>query len=62
MKLGKLKPSGKMQGHAPKNALPSGDYYGSGVRNPIGKARDLSFGSSNIASKKSKKSKPTPAA
>ena len=28
--------------HTPKSAKGMGDYYGSGIRNPIGKIRDVS--------------------
>lgn len=52
-----------MKGHKPsKGALPSGDYYGSGVKNPMGKMRPSSlFGASDISPRSDKKKK-TPAA
>lgn len=54
--------SPKMSGHAPKDALPCGDYYGTGIKNPIGKMRPSSlFGSSDIVPGRDKK-KRTPTA
>ena len=52
-----------MRGHQPsKGALPCGDYYGTGAKNPVGKMRASSlFGAADI-SPKSEKKKKTPAA
>lgn len=52
--------SPKMAGHKPKGtALPCGDYYGTGKKNPVGKSRDDLFGPSKPL-KSRKNAKPTP--
>lgn len=50
--------SSRMKGHAPKRALPAGDNYGVGIKNPTCKSRDSSFGSS-VPLKSRKNGKPT---
>ncbi len=36
-----MKKSKSKEAHVSKSKVGSGDYYGSGIRNPIGKVRDV---------------------
>ncbi|HMH10170.1 MAG TPA: hypothetical protein VK553_05635 [Candidatus Nitrosopolaris rasttigaisensis] len=48
----KLK-SQKKEWHAPKSQIGMGDYYGSGVKNPMGRVRD-GMGMNDVPKKKMK--------
>lgn len=45
-----------LNAHTPKTQKGSGDNYGSGIRNPVGKMREDSMGMNNLS--KSKLNKP----
>jgi hypothetical protein len=56
-----MKPlKGKKTAHAPATQRGTGDYYGTGVKNKVGKARGLSMIPPDISKKKTRKF-PTPA-
>lgn len=50
-----MKLSGKKTAHAPATQRGTGDYFGTGVKNKVGKARGLSMIPPNLSKKKSRK-------